>query len=193
MLARERRRTPLMLLDDVMSELDADRRELLAGELRAGGQSVIATTDLAHVPGAGDPAVDAAAGLPGRDPAGGAGSVSTIRAPPAFHAPLGGPHRNARAGDARSPACRRSGSAAAGPAIAAAARPAAERDGVLTVTCAAAVWAQELDLMASSSSPRLNAALGCGTRPRAALPDRLSLRAAGAPCATGCAAYVSAR
>jgi DNA replication and repair protein RecF len=40
-----------MLLDDVMSELDAERRELLASELSAGGQSVIATTDLAHVPG----------------------------------------------------------------------------------------------------------------------------------------------
>ncbi|HZL49200.1 MAG TPA: DNA replication and repair protein RecF [Solirubrobacteraceae bacterium] len=51
-LARERRRTPLMLLDDVMSELDAERRELLARELSQGGQSVIATTDLAHVPGA---------------------------------------------------------------------------------------------------------------------------------------------
>jgi DNA replication and repair protein RecF len=51
-LARERQRAPLMLLDDVMSELDSERRELLAGELSAGGQSVIATTDLAHVPGA---------------------------------------------------------------------------------------------------------------------------------------------
>ncbi|HWY18652.1 MAG TPA: DNA replication and repair protein RecF [Solirubrobacteraceae bacterium] len=50
-LARERDRMPLMLLDDVMSELDAERRELLARELSTGGQSVIATTDLAHVPG----------------------------------------------------------------------------------------------------------------------------------------------
>lgn len=50
-LEHERGRMPLMLLDDVMSELDAERRELLAGELSAGGQSVIATTDLAHVPG----------------------------------------------------------------------------------------------------------------------------------------------
>ncbi len=56
-LALERRRTPLMLLDDVMSELDAERRELLAHELRSGGQSVIATTDLAHVPGAGEAGV----------------------------------------------------------------------------------------------------------------------------------------
>jgi DNA replication and repair protein RecF len=52
-LARERGRMPLMLLDDVMSELDSERRELLAQELSSGGQSVIATTDLGHVPGAG--------------------------------------------------------------------------------------------------------------------------------------------
>jgi predicted nucleic acid-binding Zn ribbon protein len=50
--------------------------------------------------------------------------------------------------------------AAAGPAIAFAARPTAERGGVLTVTCDAAVWAQELDLMAGELVPRLNAALG---------------------------------
>jgi DNA replication and repair protein RecF len=52
-LADERRASPLMLLDDVMSELDAQRRELLCDELASGGQSVIATTDLAHVPAAG--------------------------------------------------------------------------------------------------------------------------------------------
>jgi DNA replication and repair protein RecF len=56
-IAEERGRLPLMLLDDVMSELDAERRELLAAELRSGGQSLIATTDLAHVPGAGDACV----------------------------------------------------------------------------------------------------------------------------------------
>jgi len=50
-LSEQRGRVPLMLLDDVMSELDSDRRELLAAELAADGQSVIATTDLAHVPG----------------------------------------------------------------------------------------------------------------------------------------------
>ncbi len=51
-LATHRGRTPLFLLDDVMSELDSQRRELLALELAGGGQSVITTTDLAHVPGA---------------------------------------------------------------------------------------------------------------------------------------------
>jgi DNA replication and repair protein RecF len=35
----------------VMSELDAERRELLAGLLRAGGQAVITTTEPEHVPG----------------------------------------------------------------------------------------------------------------------------------------------
>ncbi len=48
----------------------------------------------------------------------------------------------------------------AGRAIAAAARPTAERNGVLTVTCAAAVWAQELSLMEAELVARLNAALG---------------------------------
>jgi DNA replication and repair protein RecF len=43
---------PLMLLDDVMSELDAGRRARLVELLREGGQSLITTTDLAHVPGA---------------------------------------------------------------------------------------------------------------------------------------------
>ncbi len=51
-LAERRGRIPLLLLDDVMSELDLQRRELLASELTSVGQSVIATTDLAHVPGA---------------------------------------------------------------------------------------------------------------------------------------------
>ncbi len=51
-IAAERPSTPLLLLDDVMSELDRDRRaaliELLAQD---GGQAVITTTDLDHVPG----------------------------------------------------------------------------------------------------------------------------------------------
>jgi recombinational DNA repair ATPase RecF len=34
-----------------MSELDAERRELLAGLLRSGGQAVITTTEPDHVPG----------------------------------------------------------------------------------------------------------------------------------------------
>jgi DNA replication and repair protein RecF len=48
---------PLMLLDDVMSELDATRRERLADLVRAEGQALITTTDTAHVPGAQAPEV----------------------------------------------------------------------------------------------------------------------------------------
>lgn len=40
---------PLMLLDDVFSELDAQRRALLLADLQSSGQSVITTTDLGHV------------------------------------------------------------------------------------------------------------------------------------------------
>ncbi|MGA2451938.1 MAG: DUF721 domain-containing protein [Solirubrobacteraceae bacterium] len=47
-----------------------------------------------------------------------------------------------------------------GAAIAASSRPTGEHDGVLTVTCEASVWAQELDLMAAELIPRLNHALG---------------------------------
>jgi DNA replication and repair protein RecF len=50
-LAESRGTSPLMLLDDVMSELDAGRRSRLVDLLRAGGQSLVTTTDLAHVPG----------------------------------------------------------------------------------------------------------------------------------------------
>ncbi|MBV9310949.1 MAG: DNA replication and repair protein RecF [Solirubrobacterales bacterium] len=54
-IASARSASPLMLLDDVMSELDARRREALVEVLhRGGGQSVITTTDSEHVPGADD-------------------------------------------------------------------------------------------------------------------------------------------
>ncbi len=57
-IGRYRATVPLMLLDDVMSELDADRRAALVEVLTAaGGQSLITTTDLEHVPGATEAAV----------------------------------------------------------------------------------------------------------------------------------------
>ena len=148
-LARERDRTPLMLLDDVMSELDATRRELLARRaVAARGQSVIATTDLAHVPGARRRAVDAPARLARDDPPGGAGRMSRTRPAPAV-ARARRADGGARPGE-RSRASRRSGSAPSARRSPPPARPTSERDGVLTVTCEAAVWAQELDLMAAS-------------------------------------------
>jgi predicted nucleic acid-binding Zn ribbon protein len=51
---------------------------------------------------------------------------------------------------------------AVGPAIAAEASPTAERAGVLTVSCSASVWAQELDLLSEAILERLNAELRSG-------------------------------
>ena len=45
-----RRVTPLLLLDDVMSELDPDRRERLVERLSRGGQTLITAADLDSVP-----------------------------------------------------------------------------------------------------------------------------------------------
>jgi predicted nucleic acid-binding Zn ribbon protein len=52
--------------------------------------------------------------------------------------------------------------AVAGEAIAREAAPVSERGGVVTVACAASVWAQELDLMAPLLLTRLNAEIASG-------------------------------
>jgi predicted nucleic acid-binding Zn ribbon protein len=49
---------------------------------------------------------------------------------------------------------------ATGPAIASVARPAAEREGVLSVICESSVWAQELDLLSPELIAAVNSALG---------------------------------
>jgi len=56
-LSESRGTPPLMLLDDVMSELDPERRARLVELLRAGGQSVVTTTDISHVPRATEPGI----------------------------------------------------------------------------------------------------------------------------------------
>ncbi len=50
-----------------------------------------------------------------------------------------------------------------GEAIAAEAQPTAERGGVVTISCSASVWAQELDLMAAQIVARLNQSLAHGS------------------------------
>ena len=49
---------------------------------------------------------------------------------------------------------------AAGDAVAAEAEPVAEREGVVTVACRSATWAQELDLLQSELLERLRGGLG---------------------------------
>ena len=140
-LCQERGRMPLMLLDDVMSELDHHRRELLARELSGGGQSVIATTDLEHVPGASR-----------------GGAVTRLHVKPAKPScKRPSPHEEALASTARSRPRRpqredrsrdraRWGAGALRRGVvtrpAARAAPSAERDGVLTVLCDGWVWAR---------------------------------------------------
>jgi DNA replication and repair protein RecF len=51
LLDQRRGRRPMMLLDDVMSELDSARRKLLGELLASGGQAVVSATDAADVPG----------------------------------------------------------------------------------------------------------------------------------------------
>lgn len=66
-IASSRMAPPIMLLDDVMSELDRERRHALVDLLRTGsGQSVITTTDLEHVPHASAPGVTRLAVSAGR-------------------------------------------------------------------------------------------------------------------------------
>jgi predicted nucleic acid-binding Zn ribbon protein len=65
---------------------------------------------------------------------------------------------------------------AVGVTIAAEAQPTTERGGVVTVSCSASVWAQELDLMAPVILERLNDHLRTGRVSRlrcVALPPRM--------------------
>jgi DNA replication and repair protein RecF len=57
---------PVMLLDDVMSELDHNRRSALSMRLRAGaGQAVVTCAESSHVPGADSSEVAAVTVSPG--------------------------------------------------------------------------------------------------------------------------------
>jgi DNA replication and repair protein RecF len=59
---------PLMLLDDVMSELDPGHRELLVSLLEGGGQAVITATESAHVPSAAASRIQVTAGVAAASP-----------------------------------------------------------------------------------------------------------------------------
>ena len=50
LVSEQRGFPPLLLLDDVLSELDPERRRILAARVRAYGQSVITTTSAAALP-----------------------------------------------------------------------------------------------------------------------------------------------
>ena len=62
-LRMSRRRLPLMLLDDVMSELDPERRRRLVEMLERDGQALITATEPDHVPASGARSLEIAAGV----------------------------------------------------------------------------------------------------------------------------------
>jgi DNA replication and repair protein RecF len=65
-IGRLRGSLPVMLLDDVMSELDHERRSALSMRLRAGaGQAVVTSAESSHVPGADSSEVIAVTVSPG--------------------------------------------------------------------------------------------------------------------------------
>jgi DNA replication and repair protein RecF len=53
---------PLLLLDDVLSELDPERRRILAARVRTAGQSLVTATDAAMLPADADQLLEVAPG-----------------------------------------------------------------------------------------------------------------------------------
>ena len=151
-LPRARRQPPLLLLDDVMSELDPDRREPLVGAAaRAAGQALITATEPRSPAGdRGDGAGDRGRRR-GRERGGGGVSGRRRGRRPADAA-------QARVGAARGSSRERGAADAArgGPGGLARRRRARRsppgragrgaRRGV-TIACRSATWAQELDLI----------------------------------------------
>ena len=62
LLAERRGSPPLLLLDDVLSELDPERRRILAGRVAAVGQALITATDAAMLPAEPDQLVEVSPG-----------------------------------------------------------------------------------------------------------------------------------
>ena len=74
---------------------------------------------------------------------------------------------------------------AVGARVAAEAQPVAEREGVVTIACRSATWAQELDLLAPELLKRLNGALSEADRVATAGPVKALRFTADAPCHVG--------
>ena len=165
-LLAERSEPPLMLLDDVTSELDPERRELLCERLTARRRAGARDSDRELAP-----ARVVRARWSSRSAAALRSAASTARPRRRELARRGdqGPPRSLAAAleAVRARSRRRRSSAAvqeawpdaAGTLAAAQGDPVSERSGVVTIACRSATWAQELDLM----SPILLEKLGRGS------------------------------
>jgi predicted nucleic acid-binding Zn ribbon protein len=87
--------------------------------------------------------------------------VSRRRSPKPLAAALGGVRRRAQPLTLLA-AVQGAWPKAAGPAVAAQAQPVTEREGIVTVACSSAAWAQELDLLQSELISRLAEVLAEG-------------------------------
>ena len=112
----------------------------------AGGQSVITTTELEHVPGAESRGVRLVA-ADGRPPRAHRRCRHEAPGPRPLGAALERSEPVERTRHDASPASSRAWDEVAGDAVAAEARPASERAGTVTLRCESAVWAQELELL----------------------------------------------
>ena len=166
-LLAERSEPPLMLLDDVTSELDPERRELLCERLsRGGGRPSLQRLRARICPRrasasssrseAARPSAASTARSRRREPAEGrAGPARSLAA--ALEAV-----RSEVAPQTLLAAVQESWSDAAGSLVAAQGDPVSERSGVVTVACRSATWAQELDLMSPILLEKLREALALG-------------------------------
>ena len=145
LIADRRGVPPLLLLDDVLSELDPGRRRILAARVALVGQALVTATDAAMLPVGARPA---ARGLPRRCPGGGR-----------LMEPLGDEIRSElrRFGpEAAISDAVEAWPAAVGPEIARNAWPARfQRDGTLVVHTRDAVWGFELTHRAAEIAGRL--------------------------------------
>ena len=149
------RSAPLMLLDDVMSELDPAHRGLLVSLLEGSGGQARDHGDGVGARPVGERALRIEVGERSRQrrarPEGG---VSGRRAP----RPIAAAHRRGSS-SAPSPRpcsrrCRAPGRGRWGRRSRARRRPVSERDGVVTVACRSSTWAQELDLLSGQITRR---------------------------------------
>ena len=154
-LLAARQVAPLLLLDDVMSELDPGRRERLVERLAGGGQALITAAAEDSLPAA---AMASVVRMPLADQRGGSG-VTRRRAPrpaaTALRAAL-----DQAAPKTPLAALQAAWAEVVGERIAAVASPVSERGGEVTVSCSDSVWAQELDLMQEQLLERLRERLG---------------------------------
>ena len=156
-LLEARQVAPLLLLDDVMSELDPDRRERLVERLAGGGQALITAAAEDSLPARRARRAWCAMPLVGRR---GGGGMTRRRAPrpaPRRAARRARPRRHRRRRWRR---CRPPGPRSVGEQIAAVASPVSERGGEVLIGCTDSVWAQELDLMQEQLLERLRDRLG---------------------------------